>query len=363
VVVLTVLGTRPEAIKLAPVIRRLGATAGVRSPVCVTFQHDGLPADVLLAFGIRPDVAIGAPPPDGALTARIGAMVARLGAVIAAVRPDWVLVQGDTGTALAGALAGFYARVKVAHIEAGLRSFDLAAPWPEEMHRRLIAELADLHFAPTEQARRNLLGEGVADARIAVTGNTGIDALHEAVARLDRARGAAPPQVANRRTVLVTQHRRESFGAGIARVAEGVRRIADRGDVEVLFPLHPNPAARAPAQAALGAHPAVRLLGPQDYLAFVALMRRAALILTDSGGVQEEAPVLGKPLLVTRETTERMEGVEAGTALLVGTDPGRIEAAAARVLDDEGAYRAMSRTHSPYGDGRAAERIVRRLLA
>jgi UDP-N-acetylglucosamine 2-epimerase len=359
--VLSVFGTRPEAIKMAPVLRALRAAPGVESRLCLTGQHPGAPEAVLALFGVRADCDLGLFRQGAPIAALAGEMLGRLAALYAAERPDWVLVHGDTTTSLTAALAGFYARVKVGHVEAGLRTGSPDGPWPEEMNRRLVTELASLHFAPTAQAGRNLLADGVATGAVAVTGNTGIDALHAAVRMLEHRTPALPPPQPGRRTVLATQHRRESFGAGLERVAHGLRRLADRGDVEVLFPLHPNPEAQRGARALLDGHRAVRLLPPLDYLAFVALLRRAALVVTDSGGVQEEAPALGKPVLVTRDATERTEAIDAGAAALVGTDPQRLAACADRLLDDPDAYRAMSVPCGAFGDGRAAERIVARL--
>jgi UDP-N-acetylglucosamine 2-epimerase len=367
--VLTVFGTRPEAIKMAPIVRRLAAIPRVTSLVCVTGQHRQMLDRVLDLFAIRPDRDLDLMRAGQGLTYITTAVLERIAAVYADLRPDRILVQGDTTTTFAAALAAFYAKVPVAHVEAGLRTGDVHSPWPEEMNRRLTTSLADLHFAPTEQSRRNLLAEGVDPARIEVTGNTVIDALLDAVAILDRdpARAAAiecllPPRTPGKRLILVTGHRRENFDGGLERVAHGLLRLAARGDVEIVYPVHLNPNVQQVAQAMLAAHPAIRLISPLDYLPFVALMRRADLIVTDSGGVQEEAPSLGKPVLVTRDTTERPEAVEAGTVALVGTDAALLVDRATRLLDEPAAYEAMSFAHNPYGDGRAAGRIVERLL-
>ncbi|MEO8715417.1 MAG: UDP-N-acetylglucosamine 2-epimerase (non-hydrolyzing) [Acetobacteraceae bacterium] len=367
--VLSVFGTRPEAIKMAPIVRRLEAMPGITSLVCVTAQHRQMLDQVLDLFAIRPDRDLDLMRAGQGLTYITTAVLERIGAVFEELRPDRVLVQGDTTTTFAAALAAFYAKIPVAHVEAGLRTGNVHSPWPEEMNRRLTTGLADLHFPPTEQSRRNLLAEGVDPKRIKVTGNTVIDALLDALAILDAdpVRAASverqlPPPMAGKRLILVTGHRRENFDGGLERVASGLLRLADRGDVEIVYPVHLNPNVQEVAQAMLAAHPAIRLIAPLDYLPFVALMRRADLIVTDSGGVQEEAPSLGKPVLVTRDTTERPEAVEAGTVMLVGTDADLLVSRASRLLDDRTAYEAMSFAHNPYGDGKAAGRIVERLL-
>lgn len=367
--ILTVFGTRPEAIKMAPVVRRLSRMPGVQSLVCVTAQHRQMLDQVLELFAIRPDRDLDLMRTGQGLTYITTAVLERLGAVLAELRPDRILVQGDTSTTMAAALAAFYEKIPVGHVEAGLRTGDIHSPWPEEMNRRITTVIADLHFPPTEAARQNLLREGIDPARIVVTGNTVIDALLDAVAILDAdpARAAAlqaalPRLDPGKRLILATGHRRENFAGGLERVAQGLLRLAQRGDVEIVYPVHLNPHVQQAAQAVLGGHPAIHLIAPLDYLPFVALMRRAALIVTDSGGVQEEAPSLGKPVLVTRDTTERPEAVAAGTVELVGTDTDRLVARAARLLDDPAAYAAMSFAHNPYGDGHAAARIVEALL-
>ncbi len=356
-----VLGTRPEAIKLAPVILALRGSPGVRLEVISTGQHGALLEAALGAFGITPDADLALMRP-GQTPAEVTAAVLRtLTPRLLAARPDWLVVQGDTSTAFAAALAGFHARVPVAHVEAGLRTHDPAAPWPEEMNRRLIGGLAARHFAPTEGAAANLRREGVDPAAILVTGNTGIDALRLTLARVE-GDGALAGRFGvldpARRLVLFTGHRRESLDGGLARVAAGLARLAQRGDLEVAVALHLNPAAAGPLRAALGERAHVHLLPPQEHAAFVWLMRRAHLIVTDSGGVQEEAPSLGRPVLVARERSDRPEAIEAGTARLVGTDPDRLVAEATRLLDDPAAWAAMARAANPYGDGHAAERIV-----
>jgi UDP-N-acetylglucosamine 2-epimerase len=364
-----VFGTRPEAIKMAPIFRRMAETPGLEPQVCVTAQHRQMLDPILEFFGIRPDHDLDIMRDAQDLTGITTAVLEGLAAVFAAAKPDRVLVQGDTTTAFAAALAAFYARIPVGHVEAGLRTGNVHSPWPEEMNRRLAAGIADLHFPPTATSRGNLLREGVDPARVHVTGNSGIDALLDAVAILDADTGRAaridallPRLDPARRILLATGHRRENLNGGLERVARGLRILADRGDLEVIYPVHLNPAAQRAARSTLGEHPRIHLVGPLGYLSFVRLMRRADLIVTDSGGVQEEAPSLGKPVLVTRDTTERPEAVEAGTVELVGTGTGRLVERAARLLDDPAAYAAMSFAHNPYGDGRAAARIVEALL-
>jgi UDP-N-acetylglucosamine 2-epimerase len=363
--ILSVFGTRPEAIKMAPVIRRLAAIPGITPLVCVTAQHRQMLDQVLALFAIAPDLDLDVMREGQGLTYITTAVLDQLGDAYRQLRPDRVLVQGDTTTTFAAALAAFYAKVRVGHVEAGLRTGNVHSPWPEEMNRRLTSQIADLHFPPTEQAKRNLLREGIDPARIVVTGNTVVDALFDALAILDAdpARVAAidrelPRLDPTKRLILVTGHRRENFAGGLERVAQGLLRLAARGDVEIVYPVHLNPNVQHVAETVLGAHPAIRLIAPLDYLPFVYLMRRAELIVTDSGGVQEEAPSLGKPVLVTRDTTERPEAVEAGTVELVGTETDRLVACANRLLDDRAAYERMSFTHNPYGDGRAAARIA-----
>jgi UDP-N-acetylglucosamine 2-epimerase len=293
----------------------------------------------------------------------------RMTDVYAELRPERVLVQGDTTTTFASSLAAFYAKVQVGHVEAGLRTGNVHSPWPEEMNRRLTTHIADLHFPPTEQASLNLLREGIDPSRIVVTGNTVIDALFDALTILDadRVRTAEIERMLPRfdptkRLVLVTGHRRENFDGGLERVARGLLRLAARGDVEIVYPVHLNPNVQRVAEAVLGSHDAIKLVPPLDYLPFIHLMRRADLIITDSGGVQEEAPSLGKAVLVTRETTERPEAVQAGTVELVGTDTELLVARASRLLDDRAAFEQMSFAHNPYGDGKAAARIVKTLV-
>jgi UDP-N-acetylglucosamine 2-epimerase (non-hydrolysing) len=363
--ILTVFGTRPEAIKMAPVVRALATDETLVSQVCVTAQHRQMLDQVLHLFQIHADFDLDLMQPDQDLTDITTQVLTGLRAVLQEARPDLVLVHGDTTTTCAAALAAHYQRIPVGHVEAGLRTGDIYSPWPEEMNRRLTGRLATLHFAPTERARANLLHEGVGDDRIVVTGNTVIDALLDVVQRL---RSEAELQHGielqfpfldpTRRLILVTGHRRENFGAGFERICQGLAALAQRPDVQILYPVHLNPNVQEPVQRLLGNASRIHLIPPLDYLPFVALMDRADLLITDSGGIQEEAPSIGKPVLVMRETTERPEAVEAGTVRLVGTDADAIVREAAHLLDDPAAYRTMSRAHNPYGDGRAAARIL-----
>jgi len=363
--VLVVFGTRPEAIKMAPVVAALRATPGIETRVCVTAQHRQMLDQVLGLFGIVPDDDLDVMAPGQRLPDLFARLLAGTSEVIERRRPDLVLVHGDTSTTLAAALAAFYARVPVGHVEAGLRTGDLSAPWPEEGNRRLTAPLSHLHFAPTARARDNLLAENIPAADIHVTGNTVIDALLSVVRRIDADPGLGaslaarfPWRDAGKRLVLVTGHRRENFGDGFEQMCLAIRDLARRGDTQVVYPVHLNPQVQAPVKRILGDVGGVVLLEPQDYLPFVYLMSVADLILTDSGGIQEEAPSLGKPVLVMRDTTERPEAVDAGTVRLVGTDRARIVAEATRLLDDDEARVAMARAHNPYGDGLAAARVA-----
>ena len=361
---MVVFGTRPEAIKLAPVIGAL-RRGGCPVAVCATAQHRQMLDQVLALFDIRCDHDLDLMRANQTLPQLTSLILTSVSPLLAAARPDLVVVQGDTTTAMATSLAAFYAGVPVAHVEAGLRSDDLHAPWPEEMNRRVISTLATLHLAPTGRARQRLEDEGVPPAAIALTGNTVIDALLDTVARLDgdaalraQVSDQVPPFDPARRTILLTSHRRESFGRGLENICRAVRRIADRGDVQIIYPVHLNQNVREPVHRLLGDHPHVHLIEPLDYLSFVHVLRHATLALTDSGGVQEEAPSLGKPVLVMRETTERPEGIEAGAARLVGTGTEGIVAAVNELLDDPRTYDRMARSVNPYGDGRAAERVT-----
>lgn len=364
--VLSVFGTRPEAIKMAPVVERLAKTAGIRSYVCVTAQHRHMLDQVLELFAIEPHYDLNLMKPGQDLTDITNGVLAGLRPILKELKPDLILAQGDTTTVFAAALAAFYEKVPMGHVEAGLRTGNIFAPWPEEMNRRLASVIADLHFAPTTKAKANLLKEGHPAKRIFVTGNTVIDALLEVVARFKKnprlsiEMGKRFPFLdPKRKLVLVTGHRRENFGKGFEDICRALARLSERKDIQIVYPVHLNPNVQEPVKRTLGARKNVHLMEPLDYLPFVFLMSRSYLILTDSGGVQEEAPSLGKPVLVMRDTTERPEAVTAGTVKLVGTNVQKILREANRLLDDKAAYRRMSRAHNPYGDGKAAERIVR----
>ncbi len=360
--VLFVFGTRPEAIKLCPVIRHMRECgAGLQVKVCVTAQHRGMLDQVLDCFEVSPDFDLNLMTPGQTLSQITARALTALDPLLAAETPDMVVVQGDTTTTMAGAMAAFYRRIPVGHVEAGLRTGDLSQPYPEEMNRVVTSRLTALHFAPTAGARRNLLVEGVSSERIVVTGNSGIDAVLHVAAML-RQGTLTPPSWpwldTNRKLIVVTAHRRESFGNGIVQICEALAEVSRRADVQIVYPVHRNPNVLDPVTERLGDCPNIVLEEPLEYTAFVDLMRRAWLLITDSGGIQEEAPSLGKPVLVMRDRTERPEAVEAGTVKLVGTDPQVITRAAARLLDDADEYRRMSRTHNPYGDGHASERIT-----
>jgi len=362
---LSIFGTRPEAIKLAPVLNRLKQTPAVESIVCITAQHREMLDQVLGLFEIRPDFDLDIMQPAQPLAELSAAVFRGLEPVLAEVAPDWVLVQGDTTTVMCAALLAYYHRVKIGHVEAGLRTGDKFQPFPEEVNRQVLGVVGDLHFAPTDWARDNLLREGIPAERIVVTGNTVIDALHEVVARpLDRSAGPLAGVDDSQQIILVTAHRRENFGAPLERIFSALRSIAIAyaGKVTLIYPVHLNPKVQEPAHRLLVGVPNIRLIKPVDYLSMVHLMKRAHLILTDSGGIQEEAPALGKPVLVLREKTERPEALQAGTAILVGTDPERIVRETRRLLDDPAAYTAMAKAVNPFGDGHAAERIVAALL-
>jgi UDP-N-acetylglucosamine 2-epimerase (non-hydrolysing) len=359
--ILLIFGTRPEAIKLCPVIRSLREHPSKFSvKVCVTAQHREMLDQVLEAFQVKPDHDLDMMLPGQTLFQSSSRILAGLEPVFRAERPDMAMVQGDTTTTLCGAIAAFYARVPVAHVEAGLRTHDLAQPFPEEMNRVLASRLTSLHFAATEKAAENLRFEGIPPETIHVTGNTGIDAVLYVRDNLAQGTLRGPEWRdldAAKKLIVVTAHRRESFGAGFERICRALARIANRDDVQVVYPVHPNPNVQDPVQRYLARHPHVQLISPLSYVPFVDLMRRAYLLITDSGGVQEEGPSLGKPILVLREKTERPEAVAAGTVKLVGTDEQRIVRETTALLDDSGAYHQMSRVHNPYGDGHASHRI------
>jgi UDP-N-acetylglucosamine 2-epimerase (non-hydrolysing) len=363
---LAVFGTRPEAIKMAPLVKALQASAALEVQVCVTAQHRQMLDQVLQLFDIRPDFDLDLMRPSQTLTRLTSDVLHGMEEVFAHYQPHWVLVHGDTSTTMAASLAAYYAQIPVAHVEAGLRTNDLDSPWPEEANRQIAGRLARLHFAPTDNARDNLLRENVPASRIHVTGNTVIDALLSVSQRIDTDAGLAarlaaqfPFLDAGKRLVLITGHRRESFGAGFEAICQALLELAAHPGVQVVFPVHLNPNVQEPVRRILGDAPNVTLIEPLDYLPFVYLMKRSHLILTDSGGIQEEAPSLGKPVLVMRDTTERPEAVLSGTARLVGTRCESIVMEARRLLDDEGAYRQMAVAHNPYGDGQACKRICR----
>lgn len=365
--VLVVFGTRPEAIKMAPVIERLRRSPAIEVRVCVSAQHRQMLDQVLQLFAIHPDYDLDVMRPNQTLAALTTAVLDGVGEVLDRVNPDLVLVHGDTTTSFAAALAAFYRKIPVGHVEAGLRTGNLQAPWPEELNRRFVGQLATLHFAPTSVAKMNLEKEGISGKRIWVTGNTVIDALQEVVGRIS-SNASLEAELMNgmpwmaglaRRIVLVTGHRRENFGGGIEGVCKALRQLAAEEGVEIVYPVHPNPNVMGPVHRMLDGVPNVHLIEPMEYLRFVFLMSKAYLIITDSGGVQEEAPSLGKPVLVMRETTERPEAVAAGTVRMVGADARRIFGEAKRLLTDTDLYMQMSTAHNPYGDGHAADRIAR----
>ncbi len=366
--VLSVFGTRPEAVKMAPVVRALAQNKNIHSHVCVTAQHRQMLDQVLDLFEIEPDYDLDLMRDDQTLPALSAAIFTHLDPVLEKFKPDWVLVQGDTTTVAITALLSYYRRIRVGHVEAGLRTHDKWQPFPEEINRRVASVTADLHFAPTEWARKNLLRENTPEQAIVVTGNPVIDALKfvgsqpepDEVTKLIRELGIGDQET--RRLILVTAHRRENFGVPLEAICFALKELASRGDVEIVYPVHLNPNVQKPAHRILKNVPHITLLPPLDYLPLVHLMKRSTLILTDSGGIQEEAPTFGVPVLVLREVTERPEGVEAGTLKLVGTDTRRIVREANRLLDDPSAYAAMARAANPFGDGRAAEKIVQALL-
>ena len=367
--ILTIFGTRPEAIKLFPLLHLLEADERFASRVCVSAQHRGMLDQVLDIADIAPDHDLDLMRPDQSLDALTAALLTGIGKVLDAERPDMVVVQGDTATAMAGGLASYHRKIPVCHVEAGLRSGDIHHPWPEEVNRKIIGSFAAIHCAPTDTAAEALRRENVAPDTVHVTGNTVIDALHWVTRRIEQqpflAEGLAgiEQRFAGKRIIGTTTHRRENFGDGMAAIADAVRRIAAREDVAIVFPVHLNPNVRAVMNDALAGLDNVAMIEPLDYPHFARLLDIATLMLTDSGGVQEEAPALGKPVLVMRETTERPEGVAAGTAKLVGTDADRIVAETGQLLDDDAAYEAMARAHNPFGDGHASERIVELLAA
>ncbi|MEC9367811.1 MAG: UDP-N-acetylglucosamine 2-epimerase (non-hydrolyzing) [Pseudomonadota bacterium] len=368
--VLVVFGTRPEAVKCFPVVLELQKREGAEVKVCVTAQHRQILDRMLEPLGLVPHHDLNLMRAKPSLADITSDVLIRIGEVLDKEKPDRVLVQGDTTTTMATALAAYYRKIPVGHVEAGLRSGNNYSPWPEEINRKIVGAIADMHFAPTEQARQNLLRENIPESQIHVTGNTVIDALFEIRARMN-GHGARDPEVrrvidaigtGNKRLILVTSHRRENWGDGIEQICLALRELADRGDVHIAYPVHPNPNVREPVYRMLADHPGITLVEPLDYLPFVELMNRSHLILTDSGGVQEEAPALGKPVLVLRDTTERPEGIASGNAILVGVSAQKIVREANRLLDDENAWKSMSRSRNPYGDGMAAKRIAEHVV-
>lgn len=360
--ILTIIGTRPEAIKMLPVVRALRGQPGIPLTVVTTGQHRSMLDQVFAAFDERPDFDLELMSPGQSLTDITARVIAAMAQVLEDHRPSLVLVHGDTTTAMAATLAAFYARIPVGHVEAGLRSHDVKQPFPEEFNRIAIDAVAELLFAPTERSAANLRRESARDCDILVTGNTGIDALLYMAGRLrgDELEGTDLQLDLQRRLVLVTGHRRENFGFGFEQICEALVRLAARDDVQIVYPVHLNPNVQAPVNARLSGFPNLHLIPPVDYVRMVALMQRAHLILTDSGGIQEEGPALGKPVLVMREVTERPEALETGVASLVGTDPHRIVREVDRLLDDEAHYRSRARTVFPFGDGSAADKIAAR---
>jgi UDP-N-acetylglucosamine 2-epimerase (non-hydrolysing) len=363
---LIVFGTRPEAIKMASLVKTLQASCHLQVQVCVTAQHRQMLDQVLELFDIRPDFDLNLMRTGQTLTELTCNILQGMGGVLAASKPHWMLVHGDTTTTMAASLAALYQQVRVAHVEAGLRTRNLYSPWPEEANRQIAGRLAGLHFAPTEQAKQNLLNEGVVSACVQVTGNTVIDALLSVSQRIDADAMLSTELAArfpfldqSKRLILVTGHRRENFGAGFEAICQALKDIANDPRVQVLYPVHLNPNVQEPVRRVLGNVSNVHLIEPVDYLPFVYLMKRSHIILTDSGGIQEEAPSLGKPVLVMRDTTERPEAVAAGTVRLVGTDRERIVGETRLLLQEEVTYRQMAFAHNPYGDGKACQRICK----
>jgi UDP-N-acetylglucosamine 2-epimerase (non-hydrolysing) len=367
--ILSIFGTRPEAIKMAPVVRILAQEIGDNAKICVTAQHRNMLDQVLNLFDIKPDFDLNIMKANQDLTDITCSVLQGIKNIFREFRPDYVLVHGDTTTTLAASLAAFYEKIPVGHIEAGLRSGNIYAPWPEEINRRLASGIADLHFAPTSTAAENLKKENVPEKQIIVTGNTVIDALlytrdrlYSQASLLDTVKSKFPFLNDHKKLILVTGHRRENFGDGFIHICHAIAEIAKHPDIEILYPVHLNPHVQKPVYEILGNHSNIFLIEPQDYLPFVYLMDRSYLILSDSGGIQEEAPSLGKPVLVMRDITERPEGITAGTVKLVGTDKEKIVFEVLRLLEDKTYYNHISFAHNPYGDGKAAQRIVSILL-
>lgn len=361
---MVIFGTRPEAIKLFPVVKALAHCADMRCEVLVSAQHRQMLDQVLAISDIVPDYDLDLMQPGQSLDALTARLLEAIGKVLDTARPDRVIVQGDTATAMVGALAAYYRQIPVSHVEAGLRSYDIYQPWPEEVNRKIIGTIADQHFAPTDVSAGALLAEAVPAERVFVTGNTVIDALQWVTKLIEDSPELASDispiaaRFSGRKIIGITTHRRENFGDGMDNIASAIRAIAARDDVACIFPVHMNPNVRAVMDGALGDLPNVAMIEPIDYPNFAHLLSICHIMLTDSGGVQEEAPALGKPVLVMRDTTERPEGVTAGTAKLIGTDKDRIISEIFTLLDDDAAYSAMARAHNPFGDGRASLRIA-----
>jgi len=362
--IMVTFGTRPEAIKMFPVVFALRETGLLDVKVVVTAQHRELLDSVLALAGIMPDIDLDLMQPDQSLDGLASRILTSFGAALDSLKPDRVLVHGDTLTTMMASIACYFRRIPVGHVEAGLRSGDIYSPWPEEVNRKVTGVITDLHFAPTSTAAAALRAENVDAASIHVTGNTVIDALLFAQGKLAADPALAPTiaplreRFSGKRIIAVTAHRRENFGAGMAQIAQGLQALAARDDVAIIYPLHPNPNVGGVMRPALAGFDNIALIDPLDYLDFVAMMAASDIVLTDSGGIQEEAPSLGKPVLVMRDTTERPEGVEAGTARLVGANAALIAAETSRLLDDQSAYDAMACAHNPYGDGMASARIA-----
>ena len=363
--ILTIFGTRPEAIKMAPVIKGIEQSSKLTSVVCVTAQQRQMLDQVLTLFEITPDYDLNLMTKNQALTALTARVITGLEDVLLQVKPDLVLVHGDTTTTMAASLAAFYQKIPVGHVEAGLRTHNIYSPWPEEINRQMTSRIATLNFAPTELSQQNLLDEKINESSIIVTGNTVIDALLSVVDKIHQDEALAqtldsqiPELTQTGRLLLVTGHRRENFGEGFANICRALAELAKSPDLQIIYPVHLNPNVQKPVYESLGSFDNIQLIEPLDYLPFVHLMNKAHIILTDSGGIQEEAPSLGKPVLVMRDTTERPEALEEGTVRLVGTDTHAIVSEVKRLLASDEAYQTMARAHNPYGDGQAAGRII-----
>ena len=367
--ILSIFGTRPEAIKMAPVVKALEAEGNIESKVCVTAQHREMLDQVLQLFSIKPDYDLNVMTQNQGLTDITRAVLKGLKNILEEFKPDRVLVHGDTTTSFTASLSAFYQKIPTGHVEAGLRTGNIYAPWPEEMNRRLTDTICDLHFAPTQSAKMNLINSGVIKSNIFVTGNTVIDALFNICDRLEnepkilkQAKTNIPILNKDKRLILVTGHRRENFGDGFEQICTGIAKLAEREDVQIIYPVHLNPNVQEPVNQILKHKNNIHLTTPLEYLPFVYLMKEAHFIITDSGGIQEEAPSLGKPVLVTRNLTERPEAVDAGTVKLVGTNHSKIVKEATQLLDDAKSYGYMSQAHNPYGTGDASKQIITELL-